>query len=79
MDQFVQLAVVGFDHIVQILHLWMHCLFSTSALGLQGCNRDTVSRRFVLASDLWLLLRPQPIERLPRNRSAALASRDGRR
>ena len=75
----LQLAMIGFDDIVEIFDLPMHRFLQAFAFGLQFRDRDPVGRRFVGVDDLRLLPELQAVTALPRKRFPALVFRVGER
>ena len=63
-DQLLQLAMIGLDNVVEILHLPMLCVLRTLALLLQLGERRGVGRRLVGVDDARLVPVLQAVQRL---------------
>lgn len=78
-DQYLELSVIGLDHVIEILHLPVGRLPVQLSFALQFGDRCTIARRFVGIERGRLFPVLQARRALPVNRFAALALRVGDR
>lgn len=79
LDQYLELSVIGLDHVIEILHLPVGRLPVQLSFALQFGDRCTIARRFVGIERGRLFPVLQASQGLAQNRSAALALRVGDR
>ena len=80
LDQYLELSVIGLDHVIEILHLPVGRLPVQLSFALQFGDRCTIARRFVGIERGRLFPSASGLAGpLPRNRFAALALRVGDR
>ncbi len=79
LDQYLELSVIGLDHVIEILHLPVGRLPVQLSFALQFGDRCTIARRFVGIERGRLFPVLQASQGLAQNRFAALALRVGDR
>ncbi|GHK58169.1 hypothetical protein KPZU09_79050 [Klebsiella pneumoniae] len=79
LDQYLELSVIGLDHVIEILHLPVGRLPVQLSFALQFGDRCTIARRFVGIERGRLFPVLQASQGLAGNRFAALALRVGDR
>ncbi len=80
LDQYLELSVIGLDHVVEKLHLPVGRLLVQLSFALQFGDRCTIARRFALVLSVRRLFPVlQASQGLAQNRFAALALRVGDR
>jgi hypothetical protein len=78
-DQWLQLALIGFDDVVQIFDLSMDRFLGAFAVDLQFRDRDPVGGALSVLITVGFSQSFKPFRALPRKRFAALAFRVGER